>query len=141
MRGLGLLSALRGSNLHKLGAHARRRLGLPAVCRDSNFAFRARSQSCNGRGRNSIPRASVQSGCSSHKHGVHADTPRPAGELRDAAALPPATGHSHKTQRALSPNQNHLAAAVARRTSKKEGPAHESDPRDRLRASRAMEDA
>ena len=103
VRGLGLLSALRGSNLHKLGAHARRRLWLPAVYRDSNFAFRARSQSCNGRGRNSIPIGQVGAAPTS-KHGVHAHAPHATASLRDAAALPTAASHTDEAQRALSQN-------------------------------------
>ena len=133
----GRLSTL----LYRVGARARTSW-LPAVNKGIQFASRARgaapdaaairSPSKCSRGAEALPLR--------RKHGVHADAARPAGKLRDAAALPPAASHSHKTQRALPPNENNLAAAVARRTSKKKGPAHVPHARDWLRSSRAVED-
>ena len=84
----------------------------------------------NAWGRNRSPRAAA---APRRKHGGHAHAPRATASLRDALAVPPASGHSHKTQRALPQNENDLAAAVARRTSTKKGPAHVPDPRNWLR--------
>ena len=92
----------------------------------------------NAWGRNRSPRAAA---APRRKHGGHAHAPRATASLRDAAALPATTNDTNEAQRALPPNQNHLAAALARHPSKKKGPAHVPDPRDRFRTSRAVEDA
>ena len=141
-----------------MGAQART-LWLPAICRGIYFALRARGaapdaaairppskqvqqRSCHldaaaasptRGGRNRSPRAAAA--LPHNKHGVHAHAPHTATSLRDALTVPATAGHpNEEAQRALPPNQNDLAAAVARRTSKKKGPAHVPHARDWLRA-------
>ena len=124
--------------MHKVGAHARRRLWLPAVYIDIHLAFRARGAAADAAAIRSLGQVGA---APTSKHGGHAHAPRATASLRDALALPATTNDTNEAQRALPPNENHLAAAVARRPSKEKGPAHVPDPRDWFRFTGALEDA
>ena len=162
--GLGLCSPTEGDcNLHKLvGASTRAAvLWLPAVYRESHFAFRARGAAtdaaairspskCSGGAALLTPPPQVQHvgakpltavRCpTTSKHGVHAHAPRTATSLRDALTVPPATNDTNEAPQPFQADQDRVAAAVACRTSKKKGPAHVPHARDWLRSSRTVED-
>ena len=151
VRGLGLRSPTEGDcNLHKLvGAQARappfvaaRRLRRHPFCRP-------RSQGCNGRGRDSAARPGCSRGgaatptaspprglepltaarcpitsAATRKHGVHAHAPHTTTSLRDALTVPATPSHTNETPQPFQEDQDRVAAALARHTSKKKGPAH-----------------